>query len=133
MSQNVSYTTKVSSIIRGHHVYATMYMSSTVGETLNTKPDNKEEAKDYDKFAIGVYKGDLLMVNAPIEISSLSYHFLNNNEQNTLTAIANEKRNREFGLVVPAKLFFQTKDRKSAETLKTELAKRKNLFLTVTL
>ena len=113
-----------------------MYMSvwsSTVGETLNTKPDNKEEAKDYDKFAIGVYKGDLLMVNAPIEISSLSYYFLNNNEQNTLTAIANEKRNREFGLVVPAKLFFQTKDRKSAETLKTELAKRKNLFLTVTL
>ena len=41
-----------------------MYMSvwsSTVGETLNTKPDNREESKDYDKFAIGVYKGDLLV------------------------------------------------------------------------
>ena len=53
-------TTEVSSIIRGHHVYMSVW-SSTVGETLNTKPDNREESKDYDKFAIGEYKGDLLV------------------------------------------------------------------------
>ena len=58
---------------------------------------------------------------------------VNNNEQNTLTAVVTGKRNREVGLVVPGKLFFQTKDRKSAETLKIELAKRKNLFPTKTL
>ena len=30
--------------------------SSAVGETLNTKPDNRDKVKDFDKFAIGVYK-----------------------------------------------------------------------------
>ena len=106
---------------------------STVDETLNTKPDNREKAKDYDKFAISVYKGDLLVGHVPTEISSLCYHFLNNKEQNTFSAIITGKRNREVDLVVPAKLFFQTKGRKFAETLETELAKRKNLFPTVTL
>ena len=57
---------------------------------------------------------------------------MNNNEQNTLTAIVTGERNQEVVLVVSAKLFFQIKDRKSAETLKTELAKRKSLFPTVT-
>ena len=54
--------------------------SSIAGKKLNTKPDNREEAKDYDKVAIGVYRGDLLVAHVPIEISSLCYHFLNNNE-----------------------------------------------------
>lgn len=57
---HIYYTAEVSSIIRGHHVYTSVW-SSTVGETLNTKPDNREESKDYDKFAIGVYKEDLLV------------------------------------------------------------------------
>ena len=70
--------------------------SSAVGETLNTKPDNRDEVKDYNKFAIGVFK-DLLVGHVPIKISSLRYHFLNNNEHNT------GKRNQEAGLVVPAK------------------------------
>lgn len=30
--------------------------SSAVGETLNTKPDNRDKVKDFDKFAIGVCK-----------------------------------------------------------------------------
>lgn len=37
----------------------TMFMSvwsSTVGEIINTKFDNTKEAKDYNKFSIGVYK-----------------------------------------------------------------------------
>ena len=89
-SHNLFYTSEVSSIIRGHHLYMSVW-SSTVGETLSTRPDNREEAKDYDKFAIVVYKGDLLAGHEPIEISSLFYH-LNNNEQNTLTVIVTEKR-----------------------------------------
>ena len=63
----------------------------------------------------------------------LCYHILNNNEQNTLNAIVTEKQNREVDLLAPEKLFFRTKDRKSAETLEIEFAKRKNLFPTVTL
>ena len=99
VSRNVYCTTEVSSIIRGRHVYMC-------------------EAKDYDKFAIGVW--DLLVGHVPIEISSLCYHFLNSNEQNTLTAVATGKRNGEVSLIVPAKLFFQTKDRKSVEILWNE-------------
>ena len=78
------------------------------------------------------------MGHVPIEISSLCYHFLNNNEQNTLTTIVTGKRNQEVGLAVSAKLFFQKKkqkkkDRKSAQTLEIELAKRKSLFPIVNL
>ena len=65
--------------------------SSTVGEVLDTKQGNREEAKDYNKFAIGVYKGDLLVGHVPIEISSLCYHFLHNNKQNMLTTIVTGK------------------------------------------
>ena len=68
-----------------------------------------------------------------IEISSLFYHFLNNNEQDTLTVIVTEKRIERLILLCSETVFFQTKDRKSAEPLEIELAKRKNLFPTVTL
>ena len=131
-SYNLCYTTEVSNIIRGYHVYMSVW-SATVAETLNTKPDNREKAKDYDKFANGICKGDLLVGHVPTEISSLFYHSLNNNEQNILTVIVTGRRNREVGFVIPAKLFFQTKDRNSAKTLEIELAKRKHLFPTVIL
>ena len=75
----------------------------------------------------------MLASHVPIQISSLYYHSLNNNEQNTLTVIVTGERSRQSGLVVPAKLLFQTSNRKSAATLETEFAKRKNLFPTVTL
>ena len=94
--------------LKSLRIYMSVW-SSTVGETLNTKQDNREEAKDYNKFAIDVYKWDLLLDHVPTEISSLCYHFLNNNEQNTLTTIVTGKWNQEVGLAVPAKLFFQKK------------------------
>lgn len=53
--RNFCYTTEVSSIIWGHHVYMSV-RSSAVDETLNTKPDNRDKVKDFEKFAIGVYK-----------------------------------------------------------------------------
>ena len=43
-SHDLCYTTEVSSIIRGHHVYMSVW-NSTIGETLNTKPDNRERPK----------------------------------------------------------------------------------------
>ena len=75
-SYNLCYTTEVSNIIRNYHVYMSVW-SATVAETLNTKPDNTEKAKDYDKFANGIYKGDLLVGHVLTEISSLFYHSLN--------------------------------------------------------
>ena len=58
-SHNLFYTSEVSSIIRGHHLYMSVW-SSTVGQTLSTRPDNREEAKDSDKFAI-VYIKDICL------------------------------------------------------------------------
>ena len=49
------------------------------GEVLEVAPVITKEAKDYDKYAVGVYKENLLVDHAPREISSLYFHFLNHN------------------------------------------------------
>ena len=51
----VCYRTQVSTVIRDHHVYMSIW-TPTVGENLFTVPDAREEAVEYDKFSIGVYK-----------------------------------------------------------------------------
>ena len=43
------------------------------------KPDKRQGSNDYVSFAVDVYK-DLFMGHVPVEMSSLCYHFLNNNE-----------------------------------------------------
>ena len=50
-----AFTVKFETNIRGHHVYKDVW-TPTMGETLNCKPDEREEAKEYDTNAIGVYK-----------------------------------------------------------------------------
>ena len=69
-------------------------------------PDIRNEAKDYDKYDVGVYKEKLLVGHIPIEISSLCFHFLNRNVGNKIKAVITGKRHREIWLVVPAKLVF---------------------------
>ena len=116
-----------------------MYQStwaSTIGERLFTAPDPREEAVAYDKFVVGVYKDpthDVLVGHIPIEISSLCYHFLNTNLDNTIIAEITGKRKREVGLVVPAKFVFKTYDMRCLEVLENELQKRKQLFPSVKL
>ena len=53
-------------------------------------------------------KKKLLVEHIPIEISSLCFHFLNQNVGNKIKAVITGKRHREIGLVVPAKLVFLT-------------------------
>ena len=74
-----------------------------------------------------------LVGHVPIEISSLCYHFLKKSKTNNLNAVITGKRQREVGLVVPAKYSFETDDKKYAEILEKELVKRKELFPTVAL
>ena len=72
------YKTKLKSVMRGHHVYQSVW-TFTVGKNLFTAPGKKGEDLSYDEFAIGAYKDEkcrLLVGHLPIEISSLSYHFL---------------------------------------------------------
>ena len=46
---------KFQSIIKGHHVYKSIW-SPYAGETLMEYPDDRPEALEYDKFAVGIYK-----------------------------------------------------------------------------
>ena len=44
-----------STVIRGHHIYKTIW-TAVVGQELSTKLDERKEALDYDLFSIGVLK-----------------------------------------------------------------------------
>ena len=49
------HETKFTSVIRGHHVYKTIW-SGVVGEVLEVKPDKSTDALNYDRFVMGVFK-----------------------------------------------------------------------------
>ena len=106
---------------------------AAIGEILETASDDREEAKEYGKYAVGLYKKDILVGHIPIEISSLCFHFINQDPGNKIKALSIGKRQREIGLVVLAKLIFITNNKRSSEVLENELLKRKNKFLTLTL
>ena len=117
-SFRVCHKTELASVIRGHHVYMSVW-NAAVGEKLFAAPDPREEAREYGKFAFGLYMEEnyqkLLFNNVPTEISSLCYHFLKNRKRNNLNAAITGKKHREVGLVVPAKYSFETDDKKFAE------------------
>ena len=107
-SFTMCYKTEITSITRGHHVYMSDFKSS-IGDTMMAAPDLRKEAKEHDTFAVGFYMGDLLLGHVPIEFSSLCYYFLNTSVEKQLIAIITRKRQREIGLVLPAKFIFTTK------------------------
>ena len=91
-------------------------MEPLLGETLIAHPDNREEAQEYDKYAVGIYKknndgSEELVGHAPIELSSLLYHFLQASAENCVNVEIIGKRKREVGLVVPAKYDVLTKNK----------------------
>ena len=65
--------------------------------------------------------------SAPVEFSSLLYHFLQASAENYINAEVIGKRKREVGLVVPAKYNAFTRNKKIAMVLDEELAKFRNL------
>ena len=101
-------------------------------------PDDRPEALEYDKFAVGTYKikdkeKDVeeqkeLVGHVPVELSSVIYHFLNASSENQMTVEVTGKRKREVELVVLAKFNALTKDKKSAKVLDKELFKRKTRY-----
>ena len=96
-----------------------------------TAPDKREEALSYDEFAIGVYKGEkcsLLVGHVPIEISSLSYHFLKKSSESKVIVKITGKTERQIGLVVSANFVYITKDKNCSIIFEAELEKRKTMF-----
>ena len=95
---------------------------------LICKTDTREEAMEYDKNAIGVFKSDdpeTLVRHLPIEISCLLTYFLEASPENKLNAIVIGKRKREAGLVVPAKYAALTKNKTFAIVLARKLQEKK--------
>ena len=128
----VCYKTEVTSLIRGHHIYKEVW-DAAIGDTLEAASDDREEAKEYDKYSVGFYKKDLLVGHIPMEISSLCFHFINQDPENKIRAMITGKRQREIGLVLPGKIIFTTNNKRYSEVLEKELLKRKAKFPTVTL
>ena len=131
------HATKFSTVIRGHHVYNTIW-SAVVGEILMVKPDTLNEALQYDRFSMGVFKisensEEMLVGHAPMEISSLLSHFFNKDADNFIRARVIGKRMREVGLVVPATYEAYSKNQKDAIIFDQEIAKRREKCSTLNL
>ena len=72
------YKTELKSVVRGHHVYQSVW-TSTIGKNLFTATDKSEETLSYNEFAINIYKNkkcSLLVGHLLVEILGLSYNFL---------------------------------------------------------
>ena len=111
---------KFQSLIRVHHVYNNIWRPY-MGETLIAHPDERAEAMEYDKHTIGSYKNDdcykKLFGHAPIEQSSLFYHFLQSNTDNLVRFEVLGKSKSEVGLVVTAKCDAYTQSKRKSMVL----------------
>ena len=63
----------------------------------------EKKQKNTMKYAVRVYKKDLLVGHIPIEFSSLCYHFINQDPGNKIKALITGKRHREIGHGRPSK------------------------------
>ena len=66
---------------------------------------------------------ECLVGHVPIEISSLLYHFLQEDKSNSIKVKVIGKRKREIGLPIPATFKAHTENKITAEIFNAELAK----------
>ena len=104
MKWNFVFEVQFTSVIRGHHIYKSMW-TPTLGEKLNCREDDRKEAKQHDEYPIGTYleayTGSELVGYVPMELSYLIYTFLRANDDNEVSAKVTGSRRLENGLVVP--------------------------------
>ena len=96
-------------------------------ETLIAQPDNGDEALENDTYAVGIYKKNDdgskdLIGHAPVEFSSLLYHFLQASAKNCINVEVIGIRKRETELVVPAKYNAFARNKTITMVLDEELA-----------
>lgn len=135
---DLSFEISFKTIIRGHHVYNSIWTSS-IGQVLLAQPDERKEALDYDKYAVGIFKhkkdisGLGLVGHVPVELSKQLNQFLKADTRNCIYVEVIGKRKREVGLVVPAKFSARTKCSRTARVLDEQLLKIKEQFSTMVL
>ena len=125
---------KFQSLIRGHHIYKIVW-SPYKGETMIAQPDNRDEAQENDKYAVGIYKKNNdgskeLVGHVPVEFSSLLHHFLQASAEHCINVEVIGKRKREVELVVPAKYnaFTRKKHKKLYKSCLELKHQRKNIY-----
>ena len=134
---HLSFEIKFKTIIGGHHVYKSIWTSS-IEQVLLAQPDERKEALDYDKYAVGIFKQheeDIsklsLVGHVLVELSKLLNHFLKADRGNCIYVEVIGKRKREVGLVVPAKFSARIKCSQTAKVLDEQLLKMKEQFSTL--
>ena len=94
------YQIEFKTAIRGHHVYKQTWTPS-LGEILQCKKDNRQEALDHDEHAVGVHKFEsddaetMLVGHVPIELSMLLSRFLKALEKIAVEVKVCGKRRRD--------------------------------------
>ena len=129
-SFKMSYVIEFDCVVRGHHVYQSVW-KSIVGKELNVVPDSREEDQLYDSYALGTYRFGELVGHVPYELSNLLFRFLEADSRNTIKVKVSGKRKCEVGLVIPARYITVTDNRKQAQILLEELQKVKTAELSV--
>ena len=127
VTYELNYTIEFEKAIRGHHISKNTWLPS-IGQNLESKTGTPEEAIEYDKNVIGVFKsGDKVTLagHLPIEISCLLTYFLKAAPGNKIDAIVAGKRKMELGLAVLVKYVPFTKNKTFANILLKKLQKKK--------
>ena len=86
---NFVFEVQFTSVIRGHHIYKSVW-TPTLGEKLNCREDDRKEAKKHEEYAIGTdleaYTGSELVGHVLIELYYLIYTFLRAYDDNEVSA-----------------------------------------------
>ena len=124
------FQVQFTSVIRGHHIYKSVW-TPTLGEKLNCPEDNRKEAKQHDKYAIGTYleanTGNKLVRHVPMELSYLIYTFLRAYDNNEVSVKVAGSRRLENGFVVPGTFKARTPSRAIATKFEREILQLKEL------
>ena len=94
--KKLRYEIKFDVPIIGNHVYKEIWTPQK-GDTLHCRKDNRPEALEFDKHAVGVFKEDILVGHVPIEVSRIISYFLQADE---VKVEVTGKRKHEIGLIV---------------------------------
>ena len=93
----------VESVVRGHHVYKTVWQPD-IGEKLALE---QERNNPHDKYTVSVKKEDIIVGHVPREHSKLFWHFIQHS--GIITCCITGKRKKGIGLEVPCTYSFRGK------------------------
>ena len=131
----LQYDIDFESVVRGRHIYKTVWKPE-IGERLVCEKDDRKEAALYDDNATGVYKQlevdqkpeFTLVGHLPMELSFLMHSFLKSRDDNILIAEVIRARKRENGLVVPCVYHGRSTSFQVAKILKKQPIKASALY-----